>query len=225
MEPGLLPFGLIFTALVLTGMYFVFSKLTAEIVTEVLIAMGTIWLVVMLVLVFVTHICMKITPVEHFTDTSVFMADFTKAETTVCSMMGDLLQFIKNDAGKKGVDNPAIPTATLQLLIDGAGGPVTTCPSPTDSLLTSDIIDDRLSRMERTLERVIEPYFKSTYDKSMSCEGFDSPLPSDRLKKVEALIRQLTVKYLTPIQKKQADLQKGIASDCDKKRGSKAAVS
>lgn len=221
---GLLPYLLIGGALLITGAFLALSNLTAAVVTEVLVAMGTIWLVVMLVLVIVSHVCMNISPVERFTDISdqAFLDDVAKAEADICSMLEDVSQFITNTFGKRGQDNPALPAAAFQAALAAANGPTTVCPPAT-------MVDaeDRLDRMERTLLLVIEPQFKTTYDTSVTCnEGFAdlSLTPVDRLQRLRATIDLMNSKYLRPIQQKQKDLQSGRVSDCDKKKGAKTAI-
>lgn len=224
---GLLPYLLIGGALLITGAFLVLSNLTAAVVTELLVAMGTIWLVVMLVLMLVTRVCMNISPVERFTDISdqAFLDDFTKAEADICTMLDDVSQFIKNTFGKRGQDNPALPAAAFQAAVAAAKGPTTVCPPQEPPTMVD--VDERLDRMERTLLLVIEPQFKTTYDTSVTCnEGFaDLSLSlTSRLQQLRATIDLMNSKYLRPIQQKQKDLQSGRVSDCDKKRGAKTAI-
>ncbi len=214
---------------------------------EILLTMGTIWLVVILVLLFVSNVCMSISPVERFMDASgqLFFEDLKKTETAVCKLIADVTIFIKNDNGQKGLDDPSLNDRSINDAVSKVDGPITTCP-PTDE--PTDI-NERLTRMEHTLAQFIDPQLKAAYEKSMKCssEGFMVPAsarrrrrglepfldlnlnldlndPVYRLKEIEHTIHNLTVQYLAPIQQKQKDLQSGKVSDCDKQKGSKTAV-
>jgi hypothetical protein len=210
---------------------------------EILLTMGTIWLIVILVLLFVSNVCMSISPIERFTDASgqMFFEDLKKVETAVCKLIADVTIFIKNDNGQKGLDDPSLNDRSINDAVSKVDGPITICP-PTDE--PTDI-NERLTRMENTLAQFIEPQLKATYEKSMKCssEGFMVPAsarrrrrgiepfldldlndPVQRLKEIEHTIHSLTVQYLAPIQQKQKDLQSGKVSDCDKQKGSKTAV-
>ena len=203
---------------------------------EILLTMGTIWLVVILVLLFVSHVCMSISPIERFMDT--FLEDIKKAETAVCKMKEEVIIFIKNDNGQKGLDDPSLNDRSINYAISKVDGPITTCP-PTDE--PADL-NEHLTRMEHTLAQFIEPQLKAAYEKSMNCsEGFMVPASArrrrrglepfldlddsaQRLQAIEHTLHRLTVQYLAPIQQKQKDLQSGKVSDCDKQKGSKTAV-
>ena len=149
------------------GAFFLLGRMTADDVTEILIAMGTIWLVVMVVLIFVTQICMSISPREMFagqeTPIQEFFDAFAKAETDVCTMTADIVQFIMNDVGKPGQDDPSLNTAAIQKAVSKVDGPITVCP-PAPQPTTVDDINDRLTRMEQTLNQLIEPELKHTYE-------------------------------------------------------------
>jgi hypothetical protein len=137
-------------------------------------------------------------------------------------MIDDATQFIKNDIGHKGLDNPSLITEAIDEAIRKVDGPITSCP-PTGPPTTTDELNERLSRMQHTLDQFLEPILKNTYDKSMNCDGFADFSPN-RITTIQATIDMLTKKYLAPIQQKQKDLQAGHASDCDKKKGASSAV-
>lgn len=243
---GTLPFLLILGAFIVTGVFFFVVQLTPADITEILLAMGTIWLVVILVLVFVSNVCMSISPVERFTDISgqetivqEFFDAFNKAETTVCSLIADTVTFIKNDVGKKGQDDPSANEDAINDAVSNVDGPITVCPAAGTPTSVDDV-DDRLSRMKRTLDQFIETEFKKTYDKAMKCdsesfighivEPFDDAQDKfadfvSRLQDIQTKIGFLTSQYLNPIQQKQKDLKSGKASDCDKQKGAKSSVS
>jgi hypothetical protein len=221
---GALPYLLILGALVLMSVFFFLTKLTMEDMTEILVAMGTIWLVVILVLLFISHVCMSISPVEQFADADF---DIEGTEAAVCKLITDVRNFITSDIGQPGQADPSLITAAMQKAIDAVKGPITTCPeAPASAPAPSDpaIIEDRLARMERTLEQLVEPQFKYTYDKAMTCEGFASGTPQERLTAIQATIATLKARYLDPLDQKQADLQAGHLSDCEKRKAANTAI-
>jgi hypothetical protein len=255
---GMIPFLLILGAFIVMGAFFLLGRMTADDITEILLAMGTIWLVVMVVLIFVTQICMAISPREMFADLSgqetpvqEFFAAFAKAESDVCTMTADIVEFIKNDVGKPGQDDPSLNDQAIQKAVSKVDGPITTCP-PAPQPTTVDDINDRLTRMEQTLNQLIEPELKHTYEVTFDTkdcfvdflgakelkwrrrrrviEGFEDPQDEfikmvDRLQGIQGTIASLTAQYLAPIQQKQKDLKSGKPSDCDKKKGAKSSVS
>jgi hypothetical protein len=233
---GALPYLLMFGALVFTSVFFFLTKLSLEDFSEIIAAMGTIWLVIILVLLFVSRVCMSISPVEHFTTSSIDV-DLEKTEAAVCKLIQDVRNFITADIGQPGQDDPSLITAAMQKAVDSVNGPITICL--TESIDKADkadktdnlSIDDRLARMERTLDQLVEPQLKLAYDKAMTCEGFaDSetvdPVPKqkERLAAIQATMDMLKKRYLDPLDKKQADLKAGHLSDCEKRKGANTAI-
>ena len=195
---------------------------------------------------------------EHFVDASgqetpvqEFFDAFAKAETDVCTMTADIVTFIKNDVGKPGQDDPSLNDAAIQKAVSKVDGPITVCP-PAPQPTTVDDINDRLTRMEQTLNQLIAPELKHTYEVTFDTkdcfvdflgikelkwrrrrhviEPFDDPQDEfinmvNRLQGIQGTIASLTAQYLAPIQQKQKDLKSGKPSDCDKKKGAKSSVS
>ena len=193
-------------------------KLTANDMTEILLAMGTIWLVVIIVLIFVSNVCMSISPIqERFYDSStVDIQAFNTAEESVCEMMATAISYIRNDASQQGPD--AI-TGAIQQAITNAGGPITRCPSqPVVTETTSEKeLDERLTRMENSLNGLIKPGVQKPFAAIQCTEGFADI--GSRLAAVQQTIKTLQSQYLDPIQQKQRDLQCGRLSDCERKKG------
>lgn len=191
-------------------------KLTATDMTEILLAMGTIWLVTIVVLIFVSNVCMSISPVqERFTASSVDIQAFNTAEEAVCEMMASTISYIRNDAGPQGPD--AI-TSAIQQSIANAGGPVSQCPPIAVNDTTSEQeLDERLTRMENSLNGLVEPEAKKTFAATQCTEGFADQ--GSRLAAIQQTIQSLQSQYLDPIQQKQRDLQCGRLSDCERKKG------
>jgi len=213
---GFLPFLMIGSALLVTYALFVLNtKIASEIMSEILLAMGAIWLVVVSVLVCMRFFCMDIYPTEQFTD---FENELTKTEATVCALKEEVRKFVASEIGQPGQDDPSLITNAMNV-----GAPLADC---TQGLP----LNERFARIERTLI-FAEQVLKRTYDKLMTCEGFGSREDledyvnnQERLKIIQAKIYSLTKMYLEPLLQNQRDLQKGIISDCNKRRGASAAV-
>ena len=193
-------------------------KLTANDMTEILLAMGTIWLVVVVVLIFVSNVCMSISPVqERFTDTSstVDVQAFNTAEEAVCEMMATAVSYIRNDVIQQGPD--AITEAIQQAITNA--GPVSRCPPhPAVTETTSEKeLEERLTRMENSLNGLVDPGVQKTFAATQCTEGFADM--GSRLAAVQQTIKTLQSQYLDPIQQKQRDLQCGRLSDCERKKG------
>lgn len=208
---GFLPFLVIGVALLVTYVLFVANTvLVSEIMAEILLAMGAIWLVVITVLVFMSVFCMDIHPTEHFTD---FEKEMTKTEASVCAMKEEVRKFIASEIGQPGQDDPSLIAKAMDV-----GAPLADCVQELP-------LNERFVRMERTL-LFAEQVLKRTYNKVMTCEGFlgDFEDYNDRLKLIQAKVYSLTKMYLDPLLQNQIDLQKGIISECNKRRGATAAI-
>jgi len=209
-----LPFLIIGVALLATFALFVLdAALTSEIMTELLIAMGGIWLIIIAVLLCVSFFCMEIHPIEHFADT------IEQTEAAICKMKDEIRTFVASDLGKAGQEEPTLISQRMNV-----GSPTVACDSTTKLTM-----DERLTRMEITLDKLAEPELKKSYDATMKCEGFATPLvnpkdPNDRLSAIQKKLSILTTMYLDPILQHQRDLQSGIVSDCNKKRAADAAI-
>jgi hypothetical protein len=207
-----LPFILIAIALVVTYALFTMnSTVASEVAAEILLAMGAIWLVVMTVLMFMSRFCIEIRPIEQFLDKD----EVTKTEAAVCKLKEHVRTFVASELGQPGQDDPSLITRAMDVgapTIDCTGGPL--------------LLEERLTRMERTLNELAEPVLKKAYDRTMTCEGFEDayPDPDLRLKNIQAKLYTLTKKYLDPLLQNQSDLKKGIVSDCNKRRAANAAV-
>lgn len=228
---GFLPFMLILGGFLIMGAVLFLMKLTANDMTEILLAMGTIWLVIIIVLIFVSNVCMSISPIqerfyashisneiqEHFYDSStVDIQAFNTAEESVCEMMATVISYIRNDASQQ---SPDAITEAIQQAITNAGGPITRCPSqPVVTETTSEKeLDERLTRMENSLNGLIKPGVQKPFAAIQCTEGFTDI--GSRLAAVQQTIKTLQSQYLDPIQQKQRDLQCGRISDCERKKG------
>ena len=218
---GLFPFAVILLGGVILFVAFLFMRLSANDMTEILLSVGTILLIVIFVMVFVVSVCASINVREGFAD--ITKGELEALEKQVCTLMASSDMYITNDVGQAGQDNPAVLAKAKQ---DARGsGTMPECE------LTPTVIGDRISRMERALGVFTGPQLKKTYDKTVPCtvEGFaDAAKPigsfTDRLQAIKNLIETQTKQYLTPIEQKEKDVKAGKLSDCEKKKGASAAV-
>jgi hypothetical protein len=212
---GLLPFIIMLLGGIVILVAYVLQRLTADDIAEILLSAGTIWLVVIAVMVFVGLVCAGIQVREGFD--SVKMADIESLEKEVCALVASSDSYIMNDVGQPGQDDPAVLAAAKQKARGSA--PITACD------LTSTQMEDRISRIENTLKNFTGPQLKKTYDTVIPCkEGFEPASLSSRLKKIKDTIATQKSNLLSPIQQKEADVKAGKLSECEKKKGANAAI-
>jgi uncharacterized protein YukE len=224
------------------------ATLTADDLSNIVVYLGTLTLGLMAVLIVVRVYCGNIHPVEQFvgqgindTQTDPMQTLWTgiaEAEEAVCKYITRADGFIQNDLGKPGHDNPSLVSAAQQKARDAAGGPLTDCTAAWPATLTdvssytldqelSDA-DNRLTRLETTLQGFTGVVFQNTYNKTVKCptEGFATSLTTlqQRLTAVQAVIKQQQSALLGPIDQKTEDIKKGHLSDCDKARAKSTAI-
>jgi len=253
---GLLPFIFILCAVGLIGLGVLISyaKIDPTVVSDVFVAIGPIIAVIIVFLFFVSNVCMRIRPTEMFTDTnasiaadaaaisaSISVADtateskedkkLKEAEIQVCKMVTRANDYIKANVGIPGIKKPELVTAALQKARDAAAvkGSILTCPVPPKNEGLQP--EERLNRMDRTLDRYVEPEIKKACIKAGICpaEGFADPPPQaldvdQRIGAILTKIKTIKAQYLDAMDAKTADLQKGVASDGDKKAGADSAM-
>ncbi len=236
---GVLPFLLILAASVGVGLTYVSAKFSAADAGEVMFSVATILLVSMTVGIFLRLSCGGIQPYEQFVGTvtdvsgeemAQLLADITTTEHDVCELITRTDKFIQSDVGKAGYDNPALVAQAREKAREAVNGPLTDCqtvwPDVSGEAALNEA-DNRMSRMEATLKSFTGPELESTYNRTVPCqEGFASQIDAARarLTAIQATIQMQKTKYLKPIDDKNAALQRGEVSDCDKKRGAKVAV-
>jgi hypothetical protein len=262
---GLLPVVIaILAGLFLAGVYLL-SKITREDQKFIGKSFAVVAGIVFIVMVFIGTVCMNIRPTEQFEDmhsvdptetesqkllaeeqTSIkaLLSGIGAAELATCKLITRVDNFIKGDVGKPGLDDPTLVTQAQQKARDIAGGPIQTCP-PEDSAdidIVSSIndADNRMARLENTLNSFTGPKLKATYNKTVPCAGAEGfvdavgagePTPLDKIKAlqkrlevVQSIITNQQTQYLKPIDDKTAALQRGEVSDCDKGRGMKTGI-
>lgn len=228
---GLLPLFIIVGAFLLLGASMVTLKVPDGLIEELIINTGIIVTVIVVVLLFISHVCARIRPIELFEDTSED-GKLKNAETEVCKLVTEAYNYIQADIGIAGIDRPELVTEAKQKAMTAASwkGPLLGCPVPADNEGLQP--EERLNRMDRTLELFVEPELKKGCIKAAICladEGFEDPpvqtLDVDqRIKAILTKAETIKVQYLDPMKQKQADLQSGKASDSDKQRGAAAAL-
>jgi hypothetical protein len=209
-----------------------------------------IFCVVLIVMLIVGTTCMSIRPRELFVDGSGAVTDVSANADTLdaltsrvealekdaCELVTRTDQFIQNDVGKPGQDDPSLVAAAQQKARDDLPGGIIVCPvtaSPIQGLSAEILADleNRVTRLETTVLKFTLPEIQKTYDTATTCEGFeDVPVEdpmkvlADRIGALEASADLQKSKMLKAIDDKTAALQRGELSDCDKKRGGDTAI-
>jgi hypothetical protein len=177
--------------------------------------------IIMLTLFTVCVLCFRAMPREAFEDLSgdsALLTDIAAAEEAVCKLITRVDGFIQNDVGPAGVDDPSQVVAARAKARQGV--------AMVDCSGTQEDAAHRITQLEETLRSFTGPELQRTYDTAMKCEGFQSgstaagvPSLRDRLSAIQKTLQDQQTRLLAPIDQKTEDLKKGIASDCDKRRG------
>jgi hypothetical protein len=239
------PYILIGLSVLFVGAIYAIQNAPTTAIGDVMKDVAMIGMIVFLTLVFVGSFSMMIKPRELFVDgdTGVnpitqLLAGITAAEKDICNLITRTDSFIQSDIGKPGHDDPQLVTDAQQKARAAVDGPLTDCAAVWSDVSGDAALqeaDNRLSRMEGTLKSFTGPELQTTYNKSVPCqtegfsnqtEGFADPLTDlqNRLVSVKDTITSQQQKLLKPIDDKTAALKRGEVSDCDKKRGSKGAI-
>jgi hypothetical protein len=217
---SLLPYGIILTAMVVMGFFALLTQVPGPVATELVIAVGAITLFVMGVFVIVTTFCVTIRPIEEF------VGDAT--EERICALMKRTDEFIANDVGIDGIDNPGLVSAKRAKLATAAE-PLLMCDAFADYeciLKKKEPVDEDeyLSRMERTLMRFVYPEIA----KACAAASCDQPCETLTLKAADTEIGRLAAinavadgldRQLAIIDEKTASLRRGELSECDRQKG------
>lgn len=217
---SLLPYGIILTAMVVMGFFALLTQVPGPVATELVIAVGAITLFVMGVFVIVTTFCVTIRPIEEF------VGDAT--EERICALMKRTDEFIANDVGIDGIDNPGLVSAKRAKLA-AAAEPLLMCDAFADYeciLQKKEPVDEdeHLSRMERTLMRFVYPEIA----KACAAASCDQPCETLTLKAADTEIGRLAAinavadgldRQLAIIDEKTASLRRGELSECDRQKG------
>ena len=150
------------------------------------------------------------------------------AEDAVCKLVTRTDEFIQGDVGNPGIQNPSLVKDAQNQARLLVGSSITICPATgipeTETLQDAD---QRLLRLEATLKSFSGPRIQKVYQQSVECfvplnaeiGGPGIVLLQARLTAVQEAIALQQGKWIGAIDAKKAALQRGEASDCDKKKG------
>jgi hypothetical protein len=239
---GFAPFGIILLGVAILGVFYFAGRLDQKTLEDVLMGLLTVVGAIWIVAIIVRIVCLNIVPYEKFEDVSgssdpvaSLLSGIADAETKACTLITRTNKFIKANQGHAGQLNPDLVTQAQEAALSAAGGDIVDCgaswPSGEAALTEAD---NRLTRLETTLNGFTGPTFLKTYNKTVPCpavESFEdiSGTPTlkslnKRLTAVNTLMQTQEQKYLKPIDQKTEQLKKGQASDCDKKQGANTAM-
>jgi len=229
---GILPVLIIGGAALLLGILFIIMKIPGDVASEVVVAAGTIGLIILLCLIFIRVFCLNIQPYEMFESGSTEQTETTgpsdeelsAAEQEVCALVKRADEYIEAGVGQPGQENPALVTQAKAKAVNDAAiyGQLTECP-PSKGQQTLQALE-RIDRMERRLLKFVEPILLSACQaaaicsKDMTGTAIDVTTMSavDRLAQIQKLSKKMHVLYLDPMDQKIKDLQGGSVSDSDK---------
>jgi hypothetical protein len=220
---GFIPLVIVAGALIIVGVLYVLKRLTATDLDEILESLVYFTGSLLGIMLIVRFLCMNIQPTERFADAdpeATLMSDIAAAEKAVCGYMTRADGFIQSRVGKAGTDNPDLVVQAQNQARAGAGGPITDCSGT--AVADLDEAENRIARLEFTLNGFTAPVFQEAYKSTNTCESFADSRLTDlqtRIATVKQLISFQKQKFLDPIDQKQAAMQRGEVSDCDKNRG------
>ena len=239
-----IPFIIVIAALIATYLYLFLLATPSKIMTDFMLVIAIVVLIIICVLFFVANTCTTIHPRELFV-----VSDINAVERNVCSMMSDVIGFKQ---GELGLTDPIQVADMVHGMVGAVDGTLTQCiqdPSifvkrswiPEGIVITddmfntqSDLVADRVARMDRSLRQFVEPQAARTFAATKTCESFESfasfdsfePFTSfdqnpnqkinEQIESVRRLAATIQSQYLAPIQRKQDDLRAGKLSDCDR---------
>lgn len=251
----LIPLGVLTLSVLALGVIIAIqrNRLTGDDMDTIVMHLGALTLGLMAVLIVVRTYCGNIRAVELFVGQGIndtqtdpvqaLWSGIAAAEDATCKYITRADGFIKNNEGKAGHDNPSLVSDAQQKARAAAGGPLTDCTASWPATL-QDVssytldqgladADNRLTRLETTLQGFTGVVFQNTYNATVACqmpqpttEGFETSLASlqQRLTAVQAAIQMQQQKLLGPIDQKTEEVKKGQLSDCDKARGKATAM-
>ena len=263
---GFLPFVILMAAGAGTIVLLALGRIAIQDVLEIMDAVIVIVLGLTVVTIIVNLLCLNIRPVEHFEEGEKvkktgnefldLLNQITLAERATCTLMTRADHFIQNDVGHEGIDDPTRITEAQQQARNTAGGPIVDCSAAavedistnTMTILQTVATDEslneaenRIARLETTLNSFTAPIFQKALNASNTCEGFalaKQPEFADiegfaqgeqttaklkdlqkRLSSIQRVIETQKRSYLKPIDDKTAAMQRGEVSDCDRQKG------
>jgi len=241
---GLLPVAILVLGAIGTFIFYVLTRLEKEDISDLTLTLGTIGIVTLGVLMFMRFFCMRISVMEQFASAPVTIQELTaevnETEAIVCKYITQANLFTANKLGAQGQDDPRMVENAVQLSVNAVGAPITMCDqvwnTPADIGEALQQNNERITRMDVTLSKFVEPIFKEAYEAGTQCkdvsgsvpastttEGFDDASSTQdlytRLKVIQNVLILQKKNYLDPIEKRVQDLKSGKISDCDRRMG------
>jgi hypothetical protein len=226
-----LPYMILIAGLAVAALLTARGALGPKEIGEIVVATLTILAGVVIVMIFVGTVCMNTHPYEQFAvadSLDRLWSDIAAAETASCKLITRTDAFIKSDVGKPGQEDPSLVTAAQERARSGLS--LVDCGASwsadvSDAAVQLSEAENRISRLEATLNKFTGPEIKKIYDNTVPCEGFATAptLPELRVR-LDAVLKVMTdqqMKLLKPIDDKTAQMQRGEVSDCEKRRGAK----
>lgn len=243
---GLLPIAILVLGAIGTFIFYIVASLDKEDISDLTLTLGTVGLITLGVLMFMRFFCMRIAVMEMFKGyepppTIKDLTDGVNAtEAVVCMYIKQANLFIANKLGKQGQDDPRMVENAVQIGVNSVGAPITMCDQvwnpPADVGEALQQIDERITRMEVTLSKYVEPIFKEAYETGTQCKDVSGSMPVSGLTEGfddagstrDLAVRVATIQnvlelqkkhYLDPIEQRVKDLKSGKISDCDRRMG------
>jgi len=219
---GMLPFFVIILSFVILAIIALLMGAPKDALADLSGPMVAIVAIIVGVLLFVSLVCARIQPIELF----VTPDPIATLEGEVCALAKTTNDYIGSDVGTAGLDNPSLVTAAQSQAVAPAI-PITDCSGCTDC--SGLPLEERLRRMERTLDLFVEPVMKRACIKAGICPPIEPFVDTivqlqqqDQQKRMDAIalhIKKIKTLYVDPMDKKRQELQGGTASDDDKQKG------
>jgi hypothetical protein len=243
---GLAPFGIILLGVAVLVVFYFAGRLDAKTLEDVLMGLLTVVGATWVIAIVLRLICLNIMPYEQFEDGSgsgdsvaSLLTGIADAEAKACTLITRTNKFIKADQGHAGQQNPDLVTQAQQAALSAAGGDIVDCGASWPADISGEEAlteaDNRLTRLETTLNGFTGPEFKKTYNKTVPCPAVTESFADTKRSTLKSLNKRLAAvttimqtqeqQYLKPIDQKTEQLKKGQASDCDKKQGANTAMS
>ena len=245
MSLGIITVAILVLGAIGTFILYIVTRLDKDDISDLTLTLSTIGLVTLGVLMFMRFFCMRISVLERFGTQGPppTIQDLTGAvnatEAIVCKYITQANLFIANKLGAQGQDDPRMVENAVQIAVNSVGAPITMCDQvwnpPADIGEALQQNAERITRMEVTLSKYVEPIFKEAYETGTQCkdasgstppastEGFDDASSTQdmavRLATIQNVLELQKKNYLDPIEKRIQDLKSGKVSDCDRRMG------
>lgn len=242
---GLLPVAILVLGAIGTFIFYVLTSLDKKDISDLTLTLGTIGIVTLGVLMFMRFFCMRIAVMEMFDGQEPpptiqeLTGSVNATEAIVCKYITQANLFIANKLGAQGQDDPRMVENAVQIAVNSVGAPITMCdqvwnpPADVGEALQQNA--ERITRMEVTLSKFVEPIFKEAYETGTQCKDVSGSVPATgvegfddagstrdlavRVATIQNVLELQKKNYLDPIEKRVQDLKSGKISDCDRRMG------